>query len=80
MVFFRFSHIFISSFSILSLWEATSQRRQELDRHRADGDLWVALYGQVYDLTELGSLVGLDHHNLGLKESCFGNLKREDYV
>lgn len=52
-------------------WEATSQRRQELDRHRADGDLWVALYGQVYDLTELGSLdhpgslVGLDHHNLG---------------
>lgn len=26
--------------------------QQELDRHRADGDLWVALYGQVYDLTE----------------------------
>jgi len=26
--------------------------QEELERHRADGDLWVALYGQVYDLTE----------------------------
>ena len=28
---------------------------QELLKHRADGDLWVALYGQVYDMTELDS-------------------------
>ncbi|CAL1129423.1 unnamed protein product [Cladocopium goreaui] len=26
--------------------------QEELLKHRADGDLWVALYGQVYDMTE----------------------------
>lgn len=26
--------------------------QEELSKHRADGDLWVSLYGQVYDMTE----------------------------
>ncbi|CAJ1350162.1 unnamed protein product [Effrenium voratum] len=26
--------------------------QQELKKHRAEGDLWVALYGHVYDMTE----------------------------
>lgn len=61
MVFQIFIQIFIFILNFILPGKRRHFEFQELERHRADGDLWVALYGQVYDLTELGipgSLVG----------------------